>query len=255
MAPRYSPFASPTTQASARTSGAHFLNGLSRRPRSLTMTFALVWSLVLDVVARIRSDSEPKPAGECAKTDRETSAAPTDALHWMAQVQCESISSAHRASQVLRVTGGEEREIRNTESKRRVGKGWMLTPRRSSYVTPSGVISTSVPIGTSTEGGRLSGLRKEEKSLDHEWTSRQDAQTHVQARDACSTDTVEVPSFVTRETKENQDRSRMGTRQQFCWELSAWSVDESFLEVQGVLLNGKSRRAFAEIDPVSVFDA
>jgi hypothetical protein len=25
-------------------------------------------------------------------------------------------------------TGGEEREIRNTESKRRVGKGWMLTP-------------------------------------------------------------------------------------------------------------------------------
>jgi hypothetical protein len=28
-----------TTQASARTSGAHFLSGLSRRPRSLTMTF------------------------------------------------------------------------------------------------------------------------------------------------------------------------------------------------------------------------
>ncbi|KAJ7867337.1 hypothetical protein B0H14DRAFT_3132891 [Mycena olivaceomarginata] len=65
---------------------------------------ALVGSLILDVVAQIRSDSEPKPAGECAKTDRETSAAPDRRLHRMAQVQCESISSAHRASQVLRVS-------------------------------------------------------------------------------------------------------------------------------------------------------
>ncbi|KAF8186562.1 hypothetical protein K438DRAFT_1936775 [Mycena galopus ATCC 62051] len=74
---------------------------------------------------------------------------------------------------------------------------------------------------------------EKEEALDREWTARQNAQSDVQARNACSTNSIEVPGFLTCDAQEGEDSSRIRVRQTLSAEPRAWAVDESLLEIHG----------------------